>query len=43
MKASSSDWARLGTETTETNASAAGETGTPLDTAVKKWTGPQMG
>jgi len=43
MNASSSDCCTFGTDTTLTNAWAAGEEGTPLLTAVKKCTGPQIG
>ena len=43
MKASRSCDARFGTDTTDTNAVAAGYTGMPLATAVKKWIGPHIG
>ena len=43
MNASRSACGMFGTETTETNAAAPEETGTPSLTAVKKCSGPQMG
>jgi hypothetical protein len=43
MNASSSPGGKFGTKTTLTNACAAGDTGSPFETVVKKCSGPQMG